>query len=195
MATEEIIIGPAKIILLNPDHQMKGETVKGFQTTGSGPLFQVVIPPDIELKLVDVSWANDERDVRATEAPHPKAVRRLDTGSLRLSVNRLPNQRVWVELSQARINAGDPGQHSNLKKASQAELDEGAGLSVSAVLMRYGAEAVDTRGNLHIPGQQRRNFFCAVFDPANQELPIISFVLTRVLSLVNEYSKGQLPLF
>jgi hypothetical protein len=194
LGKDEIIIGPAVITLLNPDHLMDGETVKGFKSTGSGPLFQVMALPDAKLKLIDAKWATGERDVRATEATGPKAIRGLDSGRLRLSVSSLIGGRLWLELSQARVNPQTSDSHSNLFQASLKELDEGAGLSVLTILESYGVE-VDTRRKLSIPGKHRDGYYCAVFDPSQKELPIIAFVLTRVLPLINEYSGSQGSLF
>lgn len=131
----------------------------------------------------DTGW-----DVRCLEVSKgaPEAVYRLLHG-LRMSLYDGPSSgERWAELSQARIDPEVVPPWSNLKKASQEQLDDGAGIDVDAVLAEAGGE-VGTRERMLDDESRRRGYLCCVF-PCSSSLPAVaSYVLTRILPLTHGY--------
>lgn len=67
--------------------------------------------------------------------------------------------------------------------ASQKELDEGAGLNVRTALVQAGARQIGTKVQLLHEAGTRRNYLCAIFPVEERLVPVVAFLLTRVLPL------------
>ena len=81
---------------------------------------------------------------------------------------------------------GTPGpKDGGAFRASEAELDEGAGVDVAAMLARFGATAYGPEVELLPPKKRQSNYLCAVFPPDAVDLPAVACLLTRVLPLAN----------
>jgi len=182
-------IGPLSLILSDASYVLREmETVSGRVAAGQGPQYEINGPQSTHLSVIDVTWETGERDVRALLAEGTKAVRRLDTGALRMSVSPVPGQvLVWTELSQARIRPGAVDRRSSLKKATIGQLDCGAGLDVTRALREASAILIDSRDVVLGDTSGRRAYLCATFPVSRMHGPVVAFLLTRVLPLLNEY--------
>lgn len=169
-------------------------TISGVRTAGSARVFTATDQQGTTLEIAYIVWDNDEREVRALTITAPdQAVRLLEGGRRRLGIQpyRDDPQQAVIELSQARIKAQGESGWSNLFMASQEELDEGAGLDVCAALVQAGARQSGTKAQLLHEGGTRRNYLCAIF-PAEQRLvPVVAFLLTRVLPLQRTWRKAH----
>lgn len=91
-----------------------------------------------------------------------------------------------IDLSQARIDPEVVPPWSNLKKASQEQLDDGAGIDVDAVLAEAGGEV--GLSEMMLGDESRRRRQCCAFPSASSLPPVASYVLTRLLPLNHGYS-------
>jgi hypothetical protein len=89
----------------------------------------------------------------------------------------------FCELRQARAKGES---WANLYKASLAELDSSAGVSVAKMLRVAGAHDVGSREALLGDSDRRRAFLCTTFDDLVQEVPVMAFLLTRTIPLAGE---------
>ena len=74
-----------------------------------------------------------------------------------------------------------------LRKATWEELEEGAGVDPVEIFKRAGALHLGTKEKLLEASDKSRSYLCAVFDINNEIFPVVAFVVTRVLPLINEY--------
>jgi hypothetical protein len=184
-------IGAAKVILKGREYLIEeGETVSGVICNGKAILFNVTGPQETFVRVADVVWDNGENDVRALDAYGPKMVRRLDQGAHRLSVYDHPqnSELAWIELSQARIDLSKHDLRTQRRKADERQLDEGARVKVFQILIRLGAIKVDTKHEVLGTISKRKDFLSVLFPKHNKDVPIASFVLTRILPSIWEYS-------
>ena len=140
-----------------------------------------------ELEVGFLTFDSGEQHVECLDYGEdvPKPLHRLRHG-LRMSVARATSGQRFLELSQARIDSYEPPYWSNLKKATEDELDAAAGLSVAAVLKELGLR-VGTREDLLGELNNRRGYMCALVHVRNAEAAVVAHVLTRIMPLNHEY--------
>lgn len=166
--------------------QIPGETASGVQEKGVATLFTASDSAGTLIVLAYIEWHNGEIDIRAQGVETPcKALRGLERGRLRLSVFSHSLQQSWIELRQARIKRGSPEQWSNLFQATKAELDQGAGVDLFALLQHAGAQCSGYRATILKDTSRRKNYICTLFPKHNCLVPVVAFVATRVLPLYN----------
>jgi hypothetical protein len=147
-----------------------------------GYRFEALHPDGHVLELVHLKSGNGERWVECHVIDSPSIlVRRVD-GRLRLTTTAASHGTRFCELRQARPK-GD--RWANLYKATLTELDTRAGVKVAEMLRNVGAHEVGTRESLLGHRGPRRDYLCALFDEDNDLLPIVAFLLTRVLPLAS----------
>ena len=73
---------------------------------------------------------------------------------------------------------------SGLRMVGQEELHEGAGVDVTEMLMAQGATRVGRRADLEACTNQRRNYLAVQFEPGDDEVPALAYVLTRIVPLI-----------
>ena len=121
-------------------------------------------------------------DVHHSEAPFPVLENRL-----RIGLTPTENGQVVMQLRQGRLKVtGTPGpKDGGAFCASEAELDDGAGVDVAAMLARFGATAYGPEAELLPPKKRQSNYLCAIFPPDAVDLPAVACLLTRVLPIAN----------
>ena len=170
----------------------KGQTIKGVSCSGEQKIYEVR-GEGVKLDLGYTTWANGERDIRtAYRVKGPVALRRLERG-LRLQINPSSNSGTgqnfdYVILKQARIKNGTFNKWSTLCKANKEGLDRGSGLDSFKILESAGAIYLGTKEELFGASDRNRSFLCAKFEKNDDFFPIVAFVVTRVLPLINEYT-------
>ena len=170
----------------------KGQTINGVSCLGTQKIYQVH-KDGVKLDLGYTTWANGERDLRtAYRVKGPVALRRLERG-LRLQINPPGNFGTgqnfdYVILKQARIKNGTFNKWSTLCKANRKSLDKGSGLKAFNILESAGALYLGTKEELFGAKDRNRSFLCAKFNKNDELFPIVAFVVTRVLPLINQYT-------
>lgn len=165
-----------------------GKTVTKVASSGIARVFGVTNHTDVSLKVALVKWNTGQLDVRAIgEIMGPMALRRLERGALRMSIMDPDKNVSWVELSQARLKTGSETKHSNLFKATTSELDQGSGLDARSELLSAGALRFGTKEDVLNQDDNRRNYLCVTFVRDNVRVPIVAYIITRVLPLIGEY--------
>jgi hypothetical protein len=176
--------GPAQI-----RHEERKETIghtfTGEKTKGIASIYRVTLPVGEHIDVAYIVWSTGERDVRAEAVESSsRALRRLEHG-LRLGIESVTAMVSVMELRQARIkDPRDPKQWSNCFKASLSELREGAGFDVARMLRRSGVIKLGEKHEVLKEYGVRRQFLCATFERDAQWPPIVAYVLTRVLPLL-----------
>jgi serine/threonine protein kinase len=139
--------------------------------------------PDGEmLEVLDKVADTGERWVQGGETfQTPMPLARIGR-ALRMSFNKV-EPGLMAELRQARIV--NPELWSNPKKASFEELDAGAGVDVGDTLIRFGALAIGTRGEVLGETNKQRTFPCVVLPADSEHGPAVAHFLTKVMPLAN----------
>lgn len=106
-------------------------------------------------------------------------LKRLGQG-LRLGIKDHGEQLV-AELRQARIKNKDLW--SSCFKASEEELDAGAGLRTNDVFRVHGATGYGTKAEILGDAGKNKNYLCATFASEAEDLPAVLYFVTRVLPL------------
>jgi hypothetical protein len=157
------------------------ETPGGLpEVRASASIREAVHPDGHALELAYLAAPNGERWVQCQKVDSP--VRLLDSveDRLRLTIQSV-NGHDWCELRQARATGE---RWSSLFKPTFAELDEAAEADVNRELRSAGAVNVGTREALLGDTSRRRTFPCVVFERGDEHVPVLAFVLTRVLPLL-----------
>jgi hypothetical protein len=166
-----------------------GHTCSGEKTKGHSWVYRVTLTDSEYIDIAYMAWRTGEKDVRADAVESPsRALRRLEHG-LRLGICEYSTKYDVVELRQARILSDSPKRWSNCFKASLSELRTGAGVDVIRTLQRAGGIDVDSKQELLGDYGAHRGFLCAVFKRDAQWLPVVAYVLTRVLPLIRGYTQ------
>ena len=139
----------------------------------------------IYLAYMSFQESNDIRCVDYTDDT-PDSLHRLKHG-LRMSVYPFDNETEWSELSQARIKDSTTPNWSNLKQATIDELNNGAGLDVQK-LLGNGNVALGRREVLLADDSKRKNYLCIKFARKDHRVPLIAFIVSRTLPLINGYT-------
>ena len=186
-AGEELVvtIDPFEISFVG-EQTLEMSPVSGSRELVTAKIFRVCHRDAWSLDLALTPFSNGSVDVRCLDYSDgtPLPLHRLTHG-LRMSVMKGEGEESFVELSQARIKTHEPPFHSNLFKATERELDDGARLSVRKELEKLGARA-GTREKVLGDPSRRRGYFCAAYQ-ADDDLPAIaSYVLSRILPLHHE---------
>ena len=118
----------------------------------------------------------------------PEYLHRLTHG-LRMSIYRdLSLRKDWAELSQAYIKDELKPVWSNLRCASEVELDAGAGQKLGSLLRRHKG-SFGTREHIIRDRSRRRFYYCVAFSYNDHAVPLIAYTTTRVLALMNATAK------
>lgn len=164
-----------------------GETARRQHTSGKYKIFEV-LGEGLFIEVAHAVWDNGDMDVRAVRVEGgTRALRRLEHSSLRLGIRELEDDYSCVELRQARVKANDPSQWSSVRQATKEQLDEGSGLDVFHILRDAGARDIGIKEQILLASDKTKNRLCAIFEADNRILPVVAFVITRVLPLLNEY--------
>ena len=106
---------------------------------------------------------------------------------LRQSIYDVPGEEggsFFMELEQARFQPGGNG-WSGRYKPSFADLDRGAGFSVSECLISHGADMVTTRREAYGEENRRHSWPCVCFGPDAEIVPAVAYVVTTILPLLH----------
>lgn len=185
--TQAVTVGDVTIRLTETTEPIEGQTASGRAATGVATIYEIEGPDRLRLRCADIAWDADdappERDVHTLERyGSPQRFDRLCHG-LRLTVQAHGKVGCFVELRQARMKSAT---WSNLFRADRADLDVGARVDVAATLRSVGATEVGYRRHVLGDDGRRRNYVCATFGPEADLVPIVAYVLTRVLPVLHE---------
>jgi hypothetical protein len=169
-------IGGFIVTALETDVAVEGETVSGTPATGTARLLRVSDSAGCDLTVRDTRWDTGERDLVATE--RHDSPQRFDTlvERLRLAVSPLGGE-LYAELRHVRLK---PNARGNLFAPNTDELDDAAGVAVTAELYRHGATRVGTRAELLADEGRTRNRLGVMFPRDADEVAIAAYVYTRL---------------
>ncbi len=154
--------------------------------------YRVQSPDNWSLVLAYLVFPGGSRDIRILECSDdtPEYIRRLKRG-LRMSVYRDTGRgKDWVELSQAQP---DPDSYreerSTLKQADEIQLDQDAGFSLGSRIEQLGG-SLGLRKDILGESKTRNNYYCAVFPHDDHRIPILCYIVTRVLALIRAHQRS-----
>ena len=152
------------------------------EVSGHAACFSATHAGGHRLDLLKVQSANGECwvEARRIESSSPW-LRNLD-GRLRLTIAST-SQVQWTELRHARAKSAG---WSNLFGATLSELDSGARVSVAQELRAVGALDLGSRRVVLGDEGRRRGALCASFENGNDAVPVLAFLLTRVMPLAHQ---------
>lgn len=179
-----VAVGVVTVASTGEQRRLEGQTTNREQASGWASIYEVTGPDDLRLECADITWddcSSPQRDVRTLERHgSPQRFDRLCHG-LRLAVHPAGSLH-FVELRQARMKSDD---WSNLYYATPEELDDGAATKVARTLRAVGAHEVGTREAVLGDTGRRRRFLCATFDAEANLVPVVAYVVTRVLPVLH----------
>jgi len=167
------------IVFYIESNEFSGVSISGKSKFGYSKKYLLKGPDGLSVKIHDVTWSNDERDIRSTEVDGTQSLKRAAHG-LRLEVKH-KNENIIMTLRQARIKKDSSSNWSNLKIANEKKLNEGAGLNVRKFLMNYGALEIGTRLKLLGDRSSKKNCYCVICHKNNEAVPLLAYILTRII--------------
>ncbi len=171
--------------------KQKAFTVGGRKLDADVYVYKLEHKTGWHLHIALFQFSNSSIDVRCTRHSEytPPRLRRLVHG-LRMPVYIADQQDerehlYWSQLSQARPKFDDSS-WSNLEKATEKQLDEGAGFGVRKFLIE-SAGIIDfgTREAVLGHTNNKRNYLCALYKLDPQNAPLACYIITRVLPLTH----------
>lgn len=144
----------------------------------------VVDGPDWELLLSDVQWQNGERDIRCVGGVDlPVPLRRLTHG-LRIGVHTDgPISLMTLRLAYLESERPD---WPRIRRTNLEELCAVTGFDVAATLLECGACMIGSREEVVFDVGRQRREFCVSFPSDNSLVPVVAYVLTRVVPILNQ---------
>lgn len=161
-----------------------GETCSGTREEGQSHLFTVRGWDNLRLTLRDTRWENGERDVTAVGGTGPPQVAAALIRHLRQPVITVDATTSLVDLNQARVALNTEPFAATLFQADQAQHDLATGLD-TAELLGVCRATCGPRSSLLGDRSPRQSEWCAVFPTEVEIVPVLSFVLTRVIPISN----------
>ena len=171
--------------------RLSGDTFKGGNQEGDALAYTVRVPDGAILEIASTRWDNAERDVRTiTRLSGSIAFDRLLSGC-RLGVGQTDQGLYYCELG---ITSFHEDKQPTVVKASEEDLNSVLGSDYKAMLMSFGAVAVGTREAVMDETNRRRSYLAVTFAPDTLHMPLVSYVLTRVLPLMRGFGRnGAIP--
>ena len=180
-----IEVGVVKIWPAGRSTTTSRKPCSGARQRGDNTLYLATGPDELEISIADTRWQNGEREIRAVDASGPPQIDNLPK-RLQLQIQKTggnPNN-LMIDLKQARVRLDTDKLWSNLYQADETEHAWGAGIDVLGLLNDYGAD-VGSRAALLDDKGPIRNRLCAVFPRSAEQIPMVAFVATRALPLLN----------
>jgi hypothetical protein len=177
-------------ITISYNPKIKKEIV-GITTSGDcqfGKYFAAIVrSKEFEFEILNVQWEDGSVDI------YPRLIRgdeKMQTlhGRLRISVKPIVYRGVGyytATLKQARLKKG-LSLHSNLFSANLDQLEDGCGYNINQTLENFGAINFGTKEDILADEGIKRFEYCVIFRKSNYDIPIIVFILTRILPLQND---------
>lgn len=178
-------IGVVTIEYIGKSKIKDGHTVNDEVCDGTYLGYKVTGPKGWTLEVGDITWDNGKRHVEVLDNHNILDHMISLPGRMRMSVENRGKNRCSIELSQARLKENN---HSNLKKATLDEIDEGAKIKegIENILKPYKIK-IGTREELLDDESSRKNYLCTIFPQDQIHVPIICFTVTRILPLYHKY--------
>lgn len=182
--------GPLEIKWARKSVIKKIQSVNKVTSSAQAWRYRVQSTDNWSLALAYLVFPGGSREIHTLECSDgtPEYIRRLKHG-LRMSVfhDRATGED-WVELSQAQPkDPEDPrSEWSTRKKATEIQLDKGAGFRLGSRIEQLGG-SFGLREDILGDSGLHRNYYCAVFPHNDHHIPILCYVATRVLALIRAH--------
>jgi hypothetical protein len=173
-------------------HKVEGSTIQGVTNMTGNQLKISMVRRSFKLNLLYVLWKNGEKDIRALVIRGNQKIMTLHN-RVRLSIEdySAPGEKTkfyTCALRQLRLTKTNT-YHSNLCDATMEELDDGSGFDTKQTLKNFGALKVGTKEKLFGDEGRARNRNWVIFKKDNYDVPIIVFLMTRILPAYNSIFK------
>jgi hypothetical protein len=177
-------------ITISYNPKIKKEIV-GITTSGDcqfGKYFAAIVRSNVfEFEILCVKWEDESVDI------YPRLIRgdeKMQTlhGRLRISIKPIIYRGAsyyTATLKQARLKDG-LSLHSNLFSANLDQLQDGCGYDINQTLVNFGAVNFGTKEDILGDEGIKRFEYCVIFRKSNYDIPIIVYILTRILPLQND---------
>lgn len=188
---DNIEVGPASIALADGQVEISGQAFSGEVLSGLASGANVTTPDGAVLEVGHVDWSSGERDVRTfSRLTGPTVYDRLTKGC-RLGVSRTDDG-IWMcELGIVSYHAD---KQPTVIQAKPEDLEQVLGGDVRDLLERSGASAYGRREDILGDTSRRRNYLAVTFTDVGAPVPLVAYVLTRVLPLMTGFGKqGPVP--
>ena len=186
-------VAPLEIKWVGKSIIKKTQSVNKVPSSAQAWRYRVQSTDNWSLVLAYCVFPGGSRDIRTIECSDgtPEYIRRLKHG-LRMSVFHDRTTGVdWVELSQAQLkDPEDPkSEWSTRKKATEAQLDKGAGFRLGSRIEQLGG-SFGLREDILEDSGLHRNYYCAAFPHNDHRIPVLCYVATRVLALIRAHQRS-----
>lgn len=165
------------------EQNFESYTVSRKKSVGKLLSFQVT-DKDIDLRIGYAVFINGERDIRTLEVSKDFTKYGRLIHGLRLAIQPVPENPhlFYAELRQA-IPKDPFDKHETLHPTiSEADLDDGAGISVFESLRQTGAD-VGTKAELLGETGKRSPYLCMRFPKDNIWAPVVAYTATRIMPM------------
>ncbi len=175
-------IGTLDVAVDSVDQPRFGLMANGDRGIGVVTTYVITDAAGLEFDVQDTRWRNGGREVAASVVTGGTSMTNLLDGRLSLAARPVESGICTSDLRQARVKLDSYDFTASLYMAQETELDTAAGLDVGSILREAGAILVGSRRQLLGDTGRARRHSCVVF-PTESDVPVLAFLLTRVLPL------------
>ena len=165
----------------------KTQSVNKVPSSAQAWRYRVQSTDNWSLVLAYCVFPGGSRDIRIIECSDgaPEYIRMLKNRR-RMSVSLDTDRgKDWVELSHAQPDS--PGSEwPTLRQADQIQLDQDAGFSLGSRIEQLGG-SLGLRKDILGESKTRNNYYCAVLPHDDHRIPILCYIVTRVLALIRAH--------
>ena len=163
------------------------QSVNKVPSSAEAWLYKMQSTDNWSLVLAYCVFPGGSRDIRTIKCSDgtPEYIRMLKNRR-RMSVNLDTDRgKDWVELSHAQPKS-PRSDWPTLKQADEIQLDQDAGFRLGPRIEQLGG-SFGLRKDILGESRTRNNYYCAVFPHGEHSIPILCYVVTRVLALIRAH--------
>ena len=179
-------LGDIETLIGTDFHTVQGTTISDVSSVGQS--YQSTMKgSDFKILIQDTTWENGERDIQASTVEGTNPVLLDLARRLRIGIYPSPKHD-FLSTLDLRFALRKGMARATAKKMNPREYEELTGLRFLEILNSIPNSACGTREELMKDDSRRRSDFATAFPREDRVIPVIAFLLTRVLPLVCESS-------
>jgi hypothetical protein len=182
-------LGELQILIGTDFHTTSGTTISDSISVGKC-YKSTITGRDFKITLQDTNWENGERDIQASTVEGSNSVLIDLLRRLRIGIYPSPKHE-FLSTLDLRIALRGGSERATAKKLNPQKYEELTGLNFFECLNSIPNSACGTREELMKDESRRRTDFAAAFPNGDHLVPVIAFLLTRVLPLICESSGSK----
>jgi hypothetical protein len=185
-------IGRFEVLVNEATKRISARAFGNVESEGDATTYEVS-GRGIRLTVADVAWDTGQRDVRALDVSTgaTKVGRLLKGGRFGIyeaNFESYPLDVAYFELGVMKTWT-KKGKLPSVVRASYSKLVEGSGgLDVWLKLSDAGASSIGPKAELFGDDSTRRNWLAVTFPSGSRVVPIVAYVLSRVIPLATGYA-------